>query len=290
MSEKLIITAALAGGATTKANNPNTPYTPEEFAEESYRCMQEGVSIVHIHAKDPKTGLATPDMNLIRPTIEAIRDRCPGLVINMSTAITMGLSAEERIAPVLELKPDMASLNTNTMNFAIADHKSGKIMMEFIFENTFKMLEEFGRLMKENGIKPELEIFDPGGLYNVKLIRRQGDVFEEPMHFQFVYGVAGGMTFDPLLHLSLIGQLPTGATYSVCGVGPNQVKAAFLAAITGGHIRIGLEDNVRVPGGELAKGSWEQAIWVRELARIAGRPVATPDETREILGLPKGAG
>jgi len=287
MAEKLIITAALAGGATTKANNPNTPYSPEEFAEECYRCMQEGVSIVHIHAKNPQTGFATPDLNLIRPTIKAIRAKCPGLILNMSSAITIGLSPEQRLAPIIELKPDMASLNTNTMNFGIADHKKGKLMMEFIFENTFKMLEEFGRAMKANGIKPELEVYDPGGFYNTLLIRRQGDVFVEPMHFQFVYGVAGGMAFNPLIHMSLVHLLPEKATYSVCGVGPNQIPAAFISAITGGHIRVGLEDNTRVPGGELAKGSWEQAIWVRELARIIDRPIATPDETRELLGLPK---
>ena len=287
MGDKLIITAALAGGATTKANNPNTPYSPEEFAEECYRCMQEGVSIVHIHAKNPQTGFATPDLNLIRPTIKAIRDRCPQLVLNMSSAITVGLTPDQRIAPIVELKPDMASLNTNTMNFGIADHKKGKLMMEFIFENTFKMLEDFGRKMKANGVKPELEVYDPGGLYNALLIRRQGDVFVEPMHFQFVYGVAGGMSFNPLIHMSLAHMLPGGATYSVCGVGPNQIPAAFMSAITGGHIRIGLEDNTRVPGGELAKGSWEQVKWVKDLARILDRPVATPDETREMLGLPK---
>jgi len=286
MGEKLIITAALAGGATTKANNPNTPYTPEEFATEARRCMDEGVSIVHIHAKDPKSGFATPDISLIRPTIEAVRDRCPGLIVNMSSAITIGLSAEQRIAPILEMKPDMASLNTNTMNFALADHKKGMVMMEFIFENTFKMLEDFGRKMKAIGVKPELEVYDPGGLYNTLLIRRKGDVFAEPMHFQFVYGVAGGMSFNPLIHMSLVNLLPQGATFSVCGVGPNQVSAAFQSAITGGHIRVGLEDSVRVPGGELAKGSWEQAIWVRELARIVERPIATPAETREMLKLP----
>lgn len=285
MSDKLIITAALAGGATTKHNNPNTPYSPEEFAEESYRCMENGVSIVHIHAKDPNTGMATPNMDYIKPTIEAIRDKCPELIVNMSSAISAGIETEKRIAPIEEMVPDMASLNTNTMNFGLADHKSGNILYEIIFENTFKMLEEFARRMKAKGVKPELEVYDPGGLYNTLLIRKKGDVFEEPMHFQFVYGVAGGMAFDPMLHLSCKQILPENATYSVCGVGPNQVKAAFQSIITGGHVRVGLEDNTRVPGGELAKGSWEQALWVNELARIAGREIATPEETRKMLSL-----
>ena len=287
MAEKLIITAALAGAATTKANNPNTPYTPEEFAEESYRCLQEGVSIVHIHAKEPDTGKATPDLNLLRPTIQAIQDRCPELIVNISTGISMESTAEERIAPVSDLKPEMASLNTNSMNFAMADFKKGKIHIEFVYRNTFQMIEDFARTMKANNVKPESEIFDPGGLYNVMLLRRQGDLFVEPLHLQFVYGVAGGMSFNPLLHMSLMDIMPDNATFSVCGVGPNQYTAALQSAVTGGHIRIGLEDNVRVPGGELAKGSWEQAIWVRDVAKLAGRQVATPDETREMLGLQK---
>lgn len=284
MQDKLIITAALTGGGTTKSNNPNTPYTPEEFAEEVYRCREEGVSIVHIHAKDPKTGMATVDVPAHQEIVRAVRARCPEMIINISTGAMM-TPPEARLAPALAVQPEIASYNTNSMNFAIADHRQGKIWMEFIYDNTFQMMEDFARRMKAAGIKPECEIFDHGGLYNTLLLRRQGDLFEEPMHFQFVYGVAGGMPFDPLLHLSLVGRLPPGATWSVCGVGPNQAKAAMMAAVTGGHIRIGLEDNVKMPNGELAKGSWEQAIWVRQLAAIAGRSIATPDEARAMLHL-----
>jgi 3-keto-5-aminohexanoate cleavage enzyme len=284
-ANKVILTAALAGGATTKNNNPNTPYTPEEFAEESYKCWNEGCSIVHIHAKNPKTGLATPDLTLIRPVIEAIRAKAPELIINMSSAITGGITAEQRITPILEMKPDMASLNTNTMNFALADHKKGKVLGEIIFENTFRMLEDFGRKMKAAGVKPELEAYDPGGIYNSLLIRRQGDVFVEPMHWQFVFGVAGGIHFSPLAVCLMKDIIPADHTWSVCGVGPNSFPACMTAAIMGGHMRCGLEDNIRVPGGELAKGSWEQVKVLVEIARIAERPVASPDEAREILGL-----
>jgi 3-keto-5-aminohexanoate cleavage enzyme len=284
MKEKLIITAALAGGATTKSNNPNTPYTPEEFAEETYRCFQEGVTIVHIHAKDPDTGMATMDVQAHRDIIAAVRDRCPEMIVNISTG-AMKTPPEQRIAPTVDIKPELASYNTNSMNFGIVNHKTGEVWMEFIYDNTFAMMEDFARRMKENSVKPECEIFDPGGLYNVLLLRRKVGLFEEPMHFQFVYGVAGGMQFDPLLHLSLAGQLPEMATYSVCGVGPHQYKAAMLSAIAGGHIRIGLEDNVKMPNGDAAKGSWEQAVWVRDIAQIAGRSIATADETRDLLHL-----
>lgn len=284
MKEKLIITAALAGAATTKQNNPDTPYTPEEFAEETYRCYQEGVAIVHIHAKDPDTGMATMDVQAHRDIVDAVRDRCPQMIINISTGAVQ-TPPEQRIAPTIDIRPPLASYNTNSMNFGIVNHKTGEVWMEFIYDNTFAMMEDFARRMKENGVKPECEIFDQGGLYNVMLLRRKEGLFEEPMHFQFVYGVAGGMQFDPLLHLSLVGQLPENATYSVCGVGPHQQKAALLSAITGGHIRIGLEDNVKMPNGELARGSWEQAIWVREVAGIAGRAIATAEETIEMLHL-----
>lgn len=285
MQGALIITAALAGGATSKNNNPATPYTPEEFAEESYQCLQEGVSIVHIHAKDPSTGMATADVKIIKQTIAAIRDRCPDLIINLTTGYPEGVSPDERIAPVMEIKPEMASLNVNSMNMGFGDYKKGALMYEFVYTNPFSSIERFGRAMRAHKVKPEIEIFDPGGINNTLFIRRQGDVFAEPMHFQFVYSVLGGMVFTPHLHLALMGQLPENATYSVCGVGPHQVPAAFMSVICGGHVRIGLEDNVRMPDGTLAKGSWEQATWVKELASIYGRPVATPDEARKILGL-----
>jgi 3-keto-5-aminohexanoate cleavage enzyme len=285
---KVIITAALSGGGTTKGNNPNTPYTPEEFAKESYKCWNEGCSIVHIHAKDPDTGMATPDMNIIRPTIEAIRERVPELIINMSSAITVGLTPDERFKPIEEMKPDMASLNTNTMNFGIADHKSGQVMFEMIFENTFKMLEDFGRRMKMIGVKPELEAYDPGGIHNTLLIRKLGDVFEEPMHWQMVYGVVGGTGFNPMAHTHMKSLLPEGHTWSACGVGPNQFPCIMQACLDGGHMRVGLEDNIRVPGGELAKGSWEQVQWATQIARTLDRPVASPDEAKDILGLKPG--
>jgi 3-keto-5-aminohexanoate cleavage enzyme len=283
--EKLIITAALSGGATFKANNPNVPYLPEEFANECAKCVKEGVSIVHIHARDPETQFATADIDIISATVKAIRERCPDLIVNLSSAITADLTPEQRIAPVIEIKPEMASLNTATMNDGLADHKTGEVFFEYTFENKLNMIAEFASIMKQHNVKPELEVYDPAGIYNVLVLRKRKNLFVEPLHFQFVYGAFGGIAFNPTLHLSMIDLLPKGATFGVCGVGPNQVSAAIMSALTGGHVRIGLEDNIRVPGGELAQGSWEQAKWVKEIARILDRPIATPEETREILGL-----
>ena len=282
--EKVIISAALAGAATRKEQNPAVPYTPKEFAEESYKCWKAGASIVHIHARNPENGFPTGDMKIVRETITAIRDRCPELIINMSSAIGPGVTPEQRIAPIVEMKPDLASLNTNSMNFGLADYKTGKVPFEIIFENTFKMLVDFAKAMKENGVKPECEVYDFGGIYNVLLVRKQG-IFEEPMHFQLVFGVAGGVPFTPMNMVHMQSLLPADATWSVCGVGPNQFPAAIMASIMGGHIRVGLEDNTRVLRGKMAEGSWEQVEVAKKIIENSERDVATPAETRKILKL-----
>jgi 3-keto-5-aminohexanoate cleavage enzyme len=286
MEDKVVITAALTGAATTRAQNPAIPYTPEEFAEESYQCMNEGASVVHVHVRDPNTGLPTADIDKIRATIQAIRDRCPGLVINMSSAIGPMASTEERIAPIAAVEPQMASLNTNSMNYGLANWKTGEVPVEFLFPNTFAMLVNYAKVMREHLVKPECEIYDFGGLYNVLLVRKQA-IFEEPMHFQMVFGVVGGVPYDPYNLARMKDLLPEAASWSVCGVGPNQVAACMTAAVNGGHLRVGLEDNVRMPKGELAKGSYEQVRWAVEVARLAGRDVASPEEAKRIFHVPR---
>ncbi len=286
--EKVIISAALTGAATRKEQNPAVPYTPREFAEESYKCWKAGAAIVHIHVRDPNTGFPTADLSLIRETIEAIRNRCPELIINMSSAIGPGVTHEQRIAPIVEMKPELASLNTNSMNFSVVDHKTGQILMfgDNVFDNTFNMIIDFAKIMRANGVKPECEAYDFGGIYNILLIRKQG-IFEEPMHFQLVFGVAGGVPFTPMNMTHMQSLLPPDATWSVCGVGPNQFPAAIMAAIMGGHIRVGLEDNIRVLKGKMAEGSWEQVEVARRIIDLAERDVATPAEARKILNLKK---
>lgn len=283
--EKLIITAALSGRGEFKNNNPNVPYLPEEFADDAEKCFQEGVSVVHIHARDPDTGMATENIDIIRETVGAIQKRCPELIINLSTDITTHLTPEQRIAPVLELKPEIASLNTASMNDGLADPKTGEVLFEYIFENPLNMVADFAKIMKENRVKPALEIYDPAGIQNILLLRKRKSTFDDPLHFQFVYDVYCGVFFSPQMHLTMIGLLPEESTFSVCGKGNSQVPAVLMSMITGGHVRIGLEDNIRMPGGALAKGSWEQAKWVCETAKILDRPIATPQEAKQILNL-----
>ncbi len=246
--EKLIVTAALSGGSVFKNNNPNVPYLPEEFANDAEKCLQEGVSVVHIHPRDPETGLDTENIDIINETVEAVQDRCPELIISLGTGITAGLTPEQRTAPVLALKPEIASLNTATMNDGLCDHKTGEVLFEYVFENPLNLIANFAKTMKENGVKPELEVFDPAGIQNMILLRKRAGIFIEPLHFQFVYGAYCGVFFSPQMHLAMMSVLPKGATFGVCGVGPNQVPAAIMSIMTGGHVRIGLEDNIRVPG------------------------------------------
>ncbi|MCD4719149.1 MAG: 3-keto-5-aminohexanoate cleavage protein, partial [Desulfobacula sp.] len=191
----------------------------------------------------------------------------------------------QRIAPVLELKPEIASLNTASRNDGLTDHRTGEVLFEYVFENPLNMIADFAKMMKENRVKPALEVYDPAGIQNILLLHKRKLTFEDPLHFQFVYGAYCGVCFSPQMHLTMIGLLPEDATFGVCGIGDSQVPAVLMSMMTGGHVRIGLEDNVRVPGGALAKGSWEQAKWVCEAAKILDRPIATPEEAKQILGL-----
>lgn len=285
MSDKVVITAALAGAATRKEQNPNVPYTADEFIEEAVKCYENGAAIVHIHARNPQTGMPTSDLSIMGDIVNGIRGRCP-ILINLSTAVGAGVPEKERIHHIPEFKPDLASLNSSTMNFALADHKSGEIIFDFVFENKFEMVKKFAKVMKDNKVKPECEVYDIGHVHNVLLLRRKAGLFEEPMHFNFVFGVAGGITFRMDYLVAFVNSIPADATWCVCGVGPNSFQANMAAIVMGGHLRVGLEDNLYIRGKELARGSWEQVAKVADMARMLDREPATPEEARAILNLP----
>lgn len=282
MEKKVIITAALSGSWPSKQQNSALPYTPAEFAEEAYKAYKSGAAVIHLHARDPLTGTPTPDVAVVKSVYDAIRQRVPELIINISSSV--GASFEERIAPIIALQPEMASLNTNTMNFSMVDRKGGRINLDSVFTNTFTMLQDFGRAMESQGTKPEPEIYDIGGLDNWLIISKQG-FFTRPYNFNFVWGVAGGFKFRPITFASIVDMLPEGSNFTTCGVGQDQFPAITQSCLMGGHMRVGLEDNLRIPTGELAKGSWEQVEWAVRIASCLGREPATPDEARIILGI-----
>jgi len=284
---KLVISAALAGAVATKTNNPNVPYTAEEFGDEAKKCYDAGAAIVHIHARHPEKGNPTHDLDLIKAVLENIKSKAPDLIINLSTAISTIATDKQRIAPVQTFNPPLASLNTASMNFAIGDYRTGKVGMGAgnIFSNTFKTISKFAKEMKKAGTKPEMEIYDLGGLYNMLFLNRKEGAFTQPLHFQFVWGVLGGIPFTPRNLALLLELKPKNATWCVCGVSKQQFQAGLCAAALGGHIRVGLEDNTRAISGELAKGSYEQVAWAKKVAEAAGREIAQGQEARKIFHL-----
>lgn len=283
MSKPVIITAALTGAATMRNQNPAVPYKPEEFAEEAYKCWKAGAAMVHVHAREDG-GMATHDHARIKATYDAIKNKCPDLIVCLSSAVGMGKTAEQRISQIVYVKPEMASLNTNTMNFGIVDRKTGKIFIDYVFENTFGMLQDFAKAMEENGVKPEIECYDMGGLDNTIMIGKQG-IFSDPMNFNFVWGVAGGQQFRAEAFIAMMNALPPKANFTTCGVGTDQFPCIMQSCILGGHMRVGLEDNIRMPNGVLAKGSYEQVEVAVTIANCLGRPVATTEEARLIMGI-----
>jgi 3-keto-5-aminohexanoate cleavage enzyme len=282
--DKVVITAALAGAATMKEQNPAVPYMPEEFIEESVKCYEAGAAIVHIHARKP-TGWATSDLKILGEIVHGIRKECD-ILINLSTAVGITQTDEERIHHIPEFKPEMASLNTNSMNFALANWKTGEILFDWIFKNPFELIIKFAKIMRENGVKPELEVYDIGHVNNTLLLDKQG-IFEHPLHYNFVFGVAGGIPFTPENLIRFRQSIPQDASWMVCGVGPAQFPAAAMATIMGGHIRVGLEDNIHISKGVLAKGSYEQVEKAVKIAALHDRKPATVDEAREIFHLRK---
>lgn len=284
-SNKLVISAALAGAATVKQQNPAVPYTAEEFGDEAKKCYDAGAAIVHIHFRDPVKGIPTPDIDTIRAGLENIKSKCPEVIINLSTAISAVAEQKERIKPVQTFKPPLASLNTNSMNFSVGDYKTGKVNLgpNNIFANHFGMIQKFAKTMKKTGTKPELEVYDFGGLYNILFLNKQEGLFEQPLHFQLVFGVLGGVPFSYQNLANFLNLKPPNATWSVCGVAKDQFRAALCAVAMKGHIRVGLEDNIRTIDGGLAKGSWEQVEWAAKVAKIAGREIAQGEEARRIF-------
>ena len=283
MSEPVIICAALTGAATFKQNNPSVPYTLEEFADEAEKCRRSGAAMVHVHARTDD-GDSTHEIDRVRAVHDAIKERCPDVIICLSSAVGAFKTPEQRLAQIVAVRPEMASLNTNTMNFSIIDRNSGQIFFDYVFENTFTMLQDFGKAMETGGIKPEIECYDIGGLDNALLISRQG-FFSQPMNFNFVWGVAGGQKFRPEVMIAMKNALPPNANFTTCAVGPEQFPANVLSCLLGGHMRVGMEDNTRMPNGDMAKGSFEQVEWAVRVAASLNRPPATPTEARKILGI-----
>jgi 3-keto-5-aminohexanoate cleavage enzyme len=276
--EKLIITAAITGSRITREATPYIPITPEEITAAAIECWEAGASVVHIHVRDPNTGLGTQDIGLFRQVVEPLRERSD-LVLCLTTSGIPGrnLLIEERLIP-LELKPELASFDAGSINLGGS-----------VFINTPEFLQTAAVRMSEAGVKPELEIFDVGMMVTCLRMREEG-FLADPLHFQFVLGTPWGIPGTPQSLLHLLDYLPDRSTWSVIGIGKAHLPISMMGLILGGHIRVGMEDNIYYTRGELATSN---AQFVERIVRIAeeyGREVATPEDARQILGLKKTSG
>ena len=270
--DKLIITAAICGAEVTKENNPNVPYTVEEIGREAELAYKAGASIIHLHVREDD-GTPTQDKERFRLCIEEIKRRCPDVIIQPSTGGAVGMSDEERLQPV-ELLPEMATLDCGTLNFGGDE----------IFVNTENTIKNFGKVMIEKNVKPEIEVFDKGMIDYAIRFAKKGYILE-PMHFDFVLGVQMTATARDLAFM--VDSIPAGSTWTVAGVGRYEMPMAAMGIAMGGHVRVGFEDNVYLSKGILAKSNGELVEKVVRIAKELGRDIATPDEAREILSLKK---
>lgn len=269
--EPLIITCAPVGAEITPEETPYLPYTPQKLGETAKAIREAGASIVHVHCRNDD-GSNTHDVARFKQAYESVRGSSD-LIVQFSTGGAIGMTPEER-ASVLQLKPEMATLTCGSVNFG-----------DDIFENSFPIMRGILAKMKEFAVKPELEIFDKGHLANARRLAKEG-LLAFPQHVDFVLGVPGAMEATVQNLCELVDDLPAGCTWSVAGVGRQQLPMALAAIAMGGHVRVGLEDNLYYSKGRLARNE-ELVARVARIAQEAGRPVATPNEAREILGLPK---
>lgn len=270
--EKLIITAAICGAEVTKEHNPNVPYTVEEIGIEAEKAYKAGASVIHLHVRRDD-GTPTQDRERFRQCIEEIRRRCPDAIIQPSTGGAVGMSNAERLQPV-DLVPEMATLDCGTCNFGGDE----------VFVNTENTIKEFGQKMIELGVKPEIEVFDKGMIDMAIRLHKKGFI-KAPMHFSFVMGVNGGISGEMRDFLFMKESIPAGSTFSVAGIGRYEFSLATMSILSGGHVRVGFEDNIYVEKGVMAESN---AVLVEKVVRLAkelGREIATPKEAREILGL-----
>jgi len=293
----LIISVALTGGVHGKEVNPNLPETPDEQAQQAYEAYLAGASIVHVHARDPKTGYATPstspdDYRIIN---RKIRELCPDIIINNTTGGGLGLSTEERMRS-LEADPEIASLNMGPLAWkALLKRRepplTGRpedVLVDSIWPPTFSWRETelFAQKMLEKNIKPEMEVYHQGQFQLVyNLIEK--NLVRPPYLIQFVMGPPSSVLPTPQNLISMLYHAPPNSIISVAAIGPFQTLLATIAIAMGLHVRVGLEDNIYYRRGELAKSNAQLVERIVRISKELDRPIATPAQAREILGLPK---
>ena len=298
---KAIFTAAITGSIHTPTMSPYLPITTDQIVDNAAQACEAGAAVAHIHMRNPETGQPSPDLELFKKVLTEVKRKCD-LILCTTTGGGLGMTPEQRVGVVSTYKPELASFNMGSMNFALfpllermKDFKFPweKQYLEFtedlIFPNTFKSMRIFSNIFNENGTNPELEVYDAGMVNNVAFMIERG-LFKTPVYIQFVLGILGGMaaTIENLVFLyesarRLIGE--KNFVWSVCAAGRNEIPMCTHALLMGGNARVGLEDALWLDKGVLAKNNAELVTKMVRIAKEFGIEPATPAEARKMLGL-----
>ncbi|MBU3099507.1 MULTISPECIES: BKACE family enzyme [Clostridium] len=272
MKNKVLLTVATTGAWPQKKDTPYIPLQPEEIADEICACAKAGASIAHIHVRDNENQ-ASMSFEKFEKTVKLVRKSCD-IVINLTTSGGIGLTDDIRIKPFSVLKPEMASFDCGSMNWQNST----------VFENSPKFLEKAGLAMQENNVKPEIEVFDAGMVYNALYYLKKG-FLKAPLHFQFVLGVPGGMTATVENLMFLKSLIPADSTWGALGIGKQHLPIMYATLALGGNLRVGMEDNIYYRFGELAKSNVDFIERTKRIVTELDKQIATPAEARIILGL-----
>jgi uncharacterized protein (DUF849 family) len=290
LDDPVIITCSISGAIANREQCPAIPYTPEEYGAEARRIVDEGGSMIHIHARTPD-GTPSYEIEDFRAITEAILDAVDDVIINYSTG-AIGVPLEKRIAYLRELRPDIAALNMSSMNYAKYSARRKDFVFKAVFENSFDTIIELLTAMNESDIKPEHECFDTGHIANLDPLLDMG-LLHEPLQISCVMGVTGGIRPNArnLAHMAEnVPGGPDGANeWGVIGVSRDQWMLVAAALTLGGNVRVGLEDNFYLPNGDMAGSNGDLIAKARQLTEDVGRRPATVAEAREMLGVPKRA-
>jgi 3-keto-5-aminohexanoate cleavage enzyme len=268
--DKLIITVALTGNVPTKEMNPYLPVTPEEIAADVRRCADAGAVVFHVHARD-KHQKPTFDIDVFKESARRIKKIAPEVIIQLSTGARAGKDWEARANPI-RLLPEMASFTTGSNN-----------LPGIVYENSPQFIEFLAGVFKETGVKPEIEVFETGMISNALYLQKKG-LIAAPLHFDFVLGAPGSMAGSVKNLVFLSESIPAGSTWTVAGIGMAEIPLATAAIAMGGHVRVGLEDNLYLPDGSPASNP-KLVDKVVAIAKEIGRDIAGPQETRTLLSL-----
>ncbi|MGA2043545.1 MAG: 3-keto-5-aminohexanoate cleavage protein [Roseiarcus sp.] len=293
MNNEVFITCAVTGAGDTVGRHPGVPVTPKQIAEAAIEAAQAGAAIAHIHVRDPETGRAARRLDLYREVVDRIRSSGVDVVINLTAGMggdvvfgagesplpldpagTDIVGPTERLAHVAALLPEICTLDCGTMNFALGD---------YVMTNTPSMLRAMARQVQALGVRPELEVFDAGHLVFVRQLIKEG-LIDDPCLIQLCMGVAYGAPDDPLTLMALVNQVPPGAIFSAFSIGRHQLPYAAMAALVGGNVRVGLEDNLFLDRGALASNG-QLVERAATIVTAMGATVLGPTEVRAKLKL-----